>query len=109
MAQVYKSAGVVVAKIVGNGSSALDEVAARVQAAAVGLAAQHIETGRFESSITTRRVPGKSGVSDRMVSATDPAAVSIEEGHLTRRGQHMHGPQRHVPGLHIMARAAGAA
>lgn len=109
MAQVYKSAGVITARIVGNGE-ALDVAAAAVRAKAVALAAAHRETGNFASSITQpAKIRGKNGVTDRMVSATDANAVSIEEGHLTRRGEHMHGPQRHVPGLHIMARAAGGA
>lgn len=109
MAQVYKSAGLITAKMAGNNSTALDVVAAQVRAAALSLAAQHRETGNFANSITAPQVVrGRNGVKDRMVSATDPNALSIEYGHMTRRGQ-LVGPLRFVPGLHIMARAALAA
>lgn len=92
MARVYKTAGVEAAKQVGN-STGLDDVAAQLESAAKARAAGH---GSLLSHISTERVRGRSGVTDRMVVLDHPEAENIEFGHLARDGKTW------VPGLWIM-------
>ena len=92
MAEVYRGAGVTVAKIVGE-SRALDDVAARIESAAKVRAAGH---GSLANRISTSRVRGRSGVTDRMVELEHPEAGNIEFGHLARDGKTW------VPGLGVM-------
>lgn len=99
MAQVYKNAGTLAARIAGEDPE-MDRVAAATASKARALAAAHKNTGKFAASITTERIKGKRGVTDRAVSATDPAALHIELGHTAKNG-------RWVEGLHILGRAAG--
>ena len=105
MATVYRSASVTAARIAGE-SQVMDDVANAVADNARALAASHNVSGEFEASIGVERRPGKRGVTDRIVYADDPNALSIEFGHLTRPGKD--GTSQHwVEGLHILARAAG--
>ncbi|MFD5599180.1 DUF5403 family protein [Leucobacter sp. NPDC058333] len=92
MARVYKNAGVEAAKQVGQ-SNALDSVAARVESAARSRAASH---GSLPSNISTTKIRGKSGVTDRFIALDHPEAENIEFGHLARDGKTW------VPGLWIM-------
>lgn len=80
-------------------SNVMDRVALQILTAAQREAAKHLETGDYASSLVMERVPGESGVTDRAVAATDPAAVPIEFGHVREDGTV-------VSGQHIMLRAA---
>lgn len=92
MARVFKNAGIEAAKQAGK-SDALDAVASRIETAAKARASGH---GSLPSRISTRRVRGRNGVTDRMVELEHPEAGNIEFGHLARDGQTW------VPGLWIM-------
>lgn len=105
MAVVHSNVGVVVARIVGN-HAVMDATAQKVLARARQVAGQHRLTGTYLGSFQVSRVPGRSGVTDRLVSNTDKAAVSIEYGHFTRQGRTSQAPPRFVPGQHIMGKAA---
>ena len=99
MAQVY--GGAITGLLKEDGVQAELTVAAEgILQRAEELAAQHIDSDRYRSSLRVRNVPGKSGVRDRLVESTDPGAVPIEYGHLTRGG-------RYVPGQYILTRAIG--
>ncbi len=102
MATVYDGAGTLVARIVGD-SSAMDKAARKVLAAARSEAAKHRDTGAYLSSLKIESVPGKKGVTDRIIYADTREAVSIEFGHLAgKRGS----PDRQwVPGKFIMINA----
>lgn len=80
-------------------SSAMAAAALNVLMEAKALAARHVRTGGYISSFNVTTVPGKNGVTDRLVTNHDPAAVSIEFGHITTTG-------RRVGGQRIMGRAA---
>lgn len=62
-------------------------------------AGKHRVTGDFQSSVVVKPVKGSRGVTDRLVTSTDPAALSIEYGHLVKskrgvkyvRGKHVFG------------------
>ncbi len=82
MAQVYKTAGIIGARLAGE-SAAMDEAADELQRLARAEAAQHADTEHFQNSIESNRTRGKNGVIDRLVVATDPGAESIEFGHLS--------------------------
>lgn len=103
MATVHGNLG----KIIGNDpgvQAALDVAAEKVLIRAQALAAGHVDTGAFSRSLGITKDKHRSGVVDRLVVATDPAALSIEVGHVAaRKGI---GPARFVPGLHILGRAA---
>lgn len=98
MAQVNKGVGILAARIAGE-TSEMDIALSRVVAAVNSEAAKHRDTGAFQSSIDSGRVPGKKGVTDRAVWAEDPAAWSIEFGHTTPSGTD-------VPGKFIFTNAA---
>lgn len=106
MAEVYKIASILAARIAGE-DPAMDSAAAKVESSARSLAAAHRLTGNYLSGIGSERTPGKRGVTDRLVYVDDPAAAHIEFGHLTRGGAEMDGPRHWVEGLHIFGRAAG--
>ena len=97
MAEVFKHVGVTVARMAGD-SAEMDEVAARLMAAVLRRAAQHRLTGNYLAHLNVKNVPGKKGVRDRIVEATDKAAYSIEWGHYTVNG-------KWVPGQHILGGA----
>lgn len=110
MAEVYPSAGTTVAIIAGR-TQAMDAGAHRVLTAVRGVAARHTLTGAYMSKLSIVSARGQSGngrrVTDRLVVADDPAAVSIEYGHIQR----VKGARRvkYIPGLHIMRRGMQAA
>lgn len=106
MAEVYKIAAILAARIAGE-SPVMDAAAEMVASAARSLAASHNVTGDYLSGIGTERTPGKRGVTDRLAYVDDPAATFIEWGHLTRGGKDSTGPRQWVDGLHIFGRAAG--
>lgn len=97
MAQVYKGAGTKIAKLPGV-QPVLQAAAEELKAKAAALAAEHVETGAYASSLEVRTVPGKKGVKDRLVIADDPASAIIEFGHLTKKGTW-------VEGQYILSRA----
>lgn len=90
MAKIYKSAGLTAAIIAGE-SAAMDKAAAKVAQAVKREAAKHRDTGDFQRSIKTKRVRGRSGVTDREVYTDDPNAWTIETGHLAPDGTHVPG------------------
>lgn len=98
MARVNKDAGTLAARIAGE-MPEMDAAAARVKSAVSSEASKHRDTGAFQGSISSGRVPGKRGVTDRAVWADDPAAWSIEFGHRAPDGTH-------VPGKFILTNAA---
>ena len=97
MAEVFKWVGVGVARMAGD-SPVMDEVAQSLMAAVLRRAALHRLTGNYIQHLDVRNVPGKKGVRDRIVVATDKAAYSIEWGHYTQSGTW-------VPGQHILGGA----
>lgn len=102
MAEVYKWVGTTVARIAGD-DPMMDEVAHRLMAAVRRRAEEHRLTGDYIAHLAVKNVPGKKGVRDRIVEATDKAAYSIEWGHwapgIGREGATW------VPGQHILGGA----
>lgn len=107
MASAYVNESVRVdAAVIAGRSAEMDVVAGRVHRAVRTVAAAHRHTGAFIQGLVIETVPGERGtgrqVSDRVVSSTDPATLSIEYGHMVR-----HKNARRVtwvPGQHVMAR-----
>ena len=97
MAEVYKGVGTKLAKLPGL-QPVLQDTAEDIKAKAVALASGHRDTGAYASSLKVQSVPGKKGVTDRLVIADDPASVPIEFGHLTKSG-------KWVEGQYILTRA----
>lgn len=92
MAQVFRSAAIDAARIVGESrelTTAAEEVAVEVRSRAAATA----DTGRFASSIDVATDAGPRGVLDRVVVSDDPGAIAIEYGWTTPAG-------RRVPGQH---------
>lgn len=114
MAQVNKTAGIIAARIAGQ-SSAMDLAALVVLGRVKMVASAHRMTGAYMRSLKVTKVRGRNGVQDRMVSATDPAAMSIEWGHYNVRVRKQAsgsrrvstGALRWVPGQYIMTKARG--
>ena len=81
----------------------MDRAAARVLAEIRSAAAPHNKEHDFARSFSVDRVRYR-GVTDRVVSSDDPAALSIEYGHMTRRakGRRL---RKWVPGLMIVNEA----
>lgn len=102
MGQVYKNAGIEAAKI-GGLDPAMDALAGRTKATILGVSAPHTKTGRWNSSVKTENVRGRSGVRDRLVSVTDPNAMQIEYGHwwVTPEGRRI----KWVKGLRLVSKA----
>lgn len=107
MADVFKGIGTQLARAKDiDLGPVLDEIAHEIESFAVGLAAEHVETGDFAGSIgvtVDRTSPSRR---DRLVYSDDPAVLSIEFGHdqVDENGI-SHG---FVEGLHILQRAADA-
>lgn len=98
MATVYKNIDKKIAKTrVVQG--AIDVAAKEIAGRARTLAAAHSDTGAYASSIKVT----PAGI-DRLVEATDPAAVHIEYGHIEVS---KNGTQTWVPGLYILTQAIG--
>jgi hypothetical protein len=100
VAQVYKVAGILAARMAGQ-SLEMDAVAERIADAARNIAVSHNVTGEYLSGIGTSEIRGKRGVTDRIAYVDAEAAASREFGHRTRGGK------GYVEGLHIFGRAAG--
>lgn len=100
MAKVYKTAGILAAKMCGE-SSAMDDWAGTVLGAVKAQAAKHRDTGSYIRSLGVEEIPGKRGVTDRLVFSDDPAALSIEFGHFAGKGEN----RTWVPGKFIMINA----
>lgn len=83
MGQVYKNAGPDAARVAGLHPD-MDVQANLVAMVVRAMIAPHNRTAHLESSIRVRAVPGRSGVTDRLVESTDPAAMHIEYGHMNR-------------------------
>lgn len=84
MADVYRSAGLEAALIAGVHPE-MDRAAERLASVVRSEAAKSVKTGHFLASIKTAAVPGKRGVTDRIVYTDDPNAWSIEYGHRDKR------------------------
>lgn len=84
----------------------LDEIAHRIEAYAVGLASEHVRSGDYVSSIAVTVDRLSPSGRDRLVYSDDPAALSIEYGHRTRKADGTIG--EFVDGQHILGRAADA-
>lgn len=76
------------ARMIGD-SAEFDSVMEQRRARIQGLAPTR--TGAFRESIQMRKVPGKKGVTDREIYSDDPAALSIEFGHVAPDGTPVHG------------------
>lgn len=81
----------------------MDLAAAKVLARIEAVASRHDKSGDFASSFRVSRVKYH-GVTDRMVESTDPAALSIEYGHMTRSSKKRR-LRKWVPGLKIVNEA----
>lgn len=107
MSYVDPRAGSMAAQIAGE-SPAMDLVADRGLHAVRSVAAAHRYTGAYIENTFVAAVPSvlpsKVGpIKDRIIVADDPAAVSIEYGHIVRFANSRR--VRFVPGQHIMGKA----
>lgn len=103
MAEVYKHVPNQVARIAGNDPE-MDRVARLVLFIAKNRARRHMLTGDYIGKLKAENVPGKKGVRDRLITANDKAAYSIEWGHWAPRKET---PVTWVPGQHILGGAVG--
>jgi hypothetical protein len=108
MAVVYAWVPNGVARMAGNHEE-MDRVARHLLLLAKRRATAHILTSAYIRGLRARNVPGKKGVRDRLVEATDKAAMSIEYGHAVRLNKA--GPNqanfKWVPGQYILTGAIG--
>lgn len=106
MAVVYAHVPVTVARMAGN-SDEMDDVARKLLFAARARARRHVLTGAYISQLKATNVAGKKGVRDRLVTAGDKAAMSIEYGHTQRTNNT--DPGKHdfkwIPGQYILTGA----
>lgn len=102
MAEVYRWVPNGVARMAGNDPE-MDRVARLVLFVVKGRALAHRLTGDYHSKLKAENVPGKKGVRDRLITANDKAAYSIEWGHWApRKGEP---GATFVPGQHILGGA----
>lgn len=106
MAVVYKNVGVTVARMAGD-SDEMDDVARKLLFLARARARKHVLTGAYISQLRATNVAGKKGVRDRLVTAGDKAAMSIEYGHAQRtNNKDGNKPDfRWIPGQYILTGA----
>ncbi|KQQ22533.1 hypothetical protein ASF48_04945 [Rathayibacter sp. Leaf299] len=110
MAQVYKSAGITVARMAGR-APAMDFAAAVLAGKAKMNAARARDTGATLAGIQVEDARGRNGVTDRLVVMEGEGALSIEFGHSilkisrSRGGRRASASVTHVPGKHIMRNA----
>lgn len=109
MAVVFGFVNNHVARMVGNDVS-MDMVAEQLLRTARTRAAAHVDTTAYIRGLRVRNVPGKKGVRDRLVEATDKASLSIEYGHAQRnnRAGRNQANFRWVPGQFILTGAINA-
>ncbi len=105
MASVNITASIVAAQLAGE-SAEMDAVAEDLAARAKAEAMKHHDSA-FATSIRVVRTPGKRGVTDRLVVATDPLAVPKELGHIIRN-QPDGRVLGYVKGMHYMGKAAAS-
>ena len=98
---IFSGTGTEAAKLCSQ-SDALDVAAGKVLATAISIAQFHRLTGAYISSLGVDSIPGKRGVRDRAVIATDPLAHVIEAGYMRQTANGM----QHVPGQFVLTRAA---
>jgi hypothetical protein len=81
----------------------MDDTAKDVLKVVRRVASRHRDTGQYMHNLSVVVAEGYRG-KDRLVQATDPAAIPIEFGHwqITRRRGGRRVSARWVPGLHIM-------
>ena len=104
MAKVYNNAGILAAQVAGLDPE-MDAAAERVKAEIKSRAARHHDTGAFADSFDVRAdLYRERGVMDRGIESDDPAALSIEYGHFTRRSKSRR-LRKWVPGLMIVNEA----
>lgn len=77
------------AAILASQEEKFDRLAARVEKTAKALAPR--ETTAFARSIKRKVTPTPRGVQDQTVYSDDPAALSIEYGHMTPAGNYVSG------------------
>ena len=110
MATVFPSAAIQAARIAGH-SPAMNSAAAALAGRARANAARVRDTGATLFGIRVESVPGRSGVTDRLVVMEGEGVLSIEFGHSvlsirsSRGGRRASGRLTHVPGKHIMRNA----
>ncbi len=104
MAEVYAWVGNGVARMAGNDPE-MDRVARELMAIVKARAIAHRLTGDYMNHLAVKNVPGKKGVRDRIIEATDKAAYSIEWGHTVVRKD---GTSYWLPGQHILGGAIAA-
>ena len=93
MAQVYRRIELEAA-IIASTREEFDHAAARVEKTAKALAPK--DTTDFARSIKRKTTTTPQGVHDQTIYSDDPAALSIEYGHITPAGNY-------VPGHHTFA------
>lgn len=104
MAVVYRHVPNQVARMAGLDPE-MDRVARLVLFIVKNRARRHQLTGAYMSKLKAENVPGKKGVRDRLITAGDKAAYSIEWGHFApRKGDP---DATWVPGQHILGGAVG--
>ena len=104
MAEVYRWVPNGVARMAGNDPE-MDRVARLVLFTVKNRARRHQLTGAYMAKLQAKNVPGKKGVRDRLITAGDKAAYSIEWGHWSPK-KGVEGA-RWVPGQHILGGAVG--
>lgn len=106
MAEVYGWVPVGVARMAGRHPE-MDRVANKLLALAKARAVPHILTSDYIRGLRVRKAPGKKGVTDRLVEATDKAAMSIEYGHAVRinKAGYNEANFKWVPGQYILTGA----
>lgn len=108
MASIEKNA-YLKAAIIAGGSHEMDAVAHRLKGNLITEAARHNLTGAFMRSFFVKTVPGETGtgrqVNDRIVGSTDPAALSINYGHIAGSRENQTDQSTRVPGKHVFEKA----
>lgn len=107
---IKKNAGPAAAQIAG-GSHAMDAAAGRVLRSVRRIAESHAATHAFVKSLEIHEVPSQQPslvgfVTDRIVTTTDPGALSIEYGRMYRYKNARR--VRYVPGQYPMTRGMQA-
>lgn len=95
------------AAIIAGGDSSMNRAANKLKANLIAEAVRHNLTGAFAQSFRIRKAPGLQStgrqVTDRIVYSVDPAAMSINYGHIA--GPRPHQEFQKVPGKHVFEKA----